>query len=94
MSQAMSAKEFLAQRDRWGVRHREHDGWETRHRPGPWGEMHGVLLHHTGDDAPDRATYRVLRDGHSRLPGPLCQWGMRDDGVVDLVAWRPPKSDP
>lgn len=87
MSQAMSAKEFLAQLDRWGVRYRAHEGWAGRCRPGTWGEMHGVLLHHTGDDAPDTATYRVLRDGHGRLPGPLCQWGMRDDGVVDLVGW-------
>lgn len=83
----MSAKEFLGQLDRWGVRYREHDGWSKHDRPGAWGDMHGVLLHHTGDDAPDTVTYRVLRDGHGKLPGPLCQWGMRDDGVVDLVGW-------
>lgn len=87
MSKAMTARQFRTQLDRWGVRYCEHDGWETHHRPGEWGDMHGVLLHHTGDDAPDSADYRVLRNGHGSLPGPLCQWGMRDDGVVDLVGW-------
>lgn len=87
MSEAMSAREFLAQLERWGVRYRESPGWQEHCRPGPWGEMHGLVLHHTGDDAPDKATYLVLRDGHGRLPGPLCQWGMRDDGTVDLVGW-------
>lgn len=89
MSKPMTAAQFVAALERWKVPHKVHQGWDTHNRNGhgAWGPVHGILLHHTGDDAPDDADYRVLRNGRPDLPGPLCQWGMRDDGTVDLVGW-------
>lgn len=85
----MTTEQFLRQLAKWGVRFTEAAGWRTRNRntAGLWGPVEGVLLHHTGDDAPDDADQRVLTNGRADLPGPLCHWGMRDDGVAVLIGW-------
>ncbi len=87
MATPLTASQLLAAFDLWKVKYREHDGWRTHNRnsQGAWGPVHGVVLHHVGDDARDDADFRVLWNGRSDLPGPLCQWGMRDDGTVDLI---------
>lgn len=89
MATPMTAEQFLRQLQKWGVRYVEAPGWRTRNRDvaGPWGPVQGMLLHHTGDDAPDDADQRVLTNGRSDLPGPLCHWGMRDDGTAVLIGW-------
>lgn len=89
MSTPMSSEQFVRQLQKWGVPFVETDGWRTRNRNsmGAWGPVHGLLLHHTGDDAPDTADERVLIEGRSDLPGPLCHWGMRDDGTAVLIGW-------
>jgi hypothetical protein len=69
----------------------ELDGWAThsRNHRGPWGPVHGVLIHHTGSDTKDPAGYakNVLYDGYAGLPGPLCQVGIAPDGVVYLTGY-------
>ncbi len=89
MATPMTANQRLAAYRRWGVPVRERAGWETHDRTGPgrpWGPVHGVMIHHTGDDAPDLADERVLWAGRSDLPGPLCHDGQRDDGVAVLMS--------
>lgn len=67
---------------KWGVFSHETVGWANHSRPGHWGPVHGIMIHHTGDDAPDKRDYELLRRGRSDLAGPLCHWGMGDDGYV------------
>lgn len=66
------------------------DGWETRNRGDRgdgWGPVIGFMVHHTGDDAPDDADRRIIINGRTDLPGPLAQFGLNDDGVVDVIGW-------
>lgn len=89
MAKPMSPDQLVSQLKKWDVPFREHPGWRTHRRDpghGPWNNVHGILIHHTGDDAPDSADERLLWDGRSDLPGPLCNWGMRDDGTLVLIS--------
>lgn len=89
MAQPMTPEQVLAQFKKWGVPVRERQGWRTHNRNsvGDWGPVYGVGLHHTGDDAPDTADVKVLWNGRSDLPGPLCHWGMTDEGVAVMIGW-------
>ena len=92
MATPMTAGQFLGLLQQWKVPYKEVPGWPTRNRTNPaeghnWGPVHGVLLHHTGDDAPDTADTKVLTQGRPDLPGPLCHWGMDDDGHAVLIGW-------
>lgn len=79
----MSANERSRIFERWGVAQKAPNPlWDSHHRPGEWGPVHGIMIHHTGDDAPDDADFRVLWNGRSDLAGPLCHWGMGDTGIV------------
>lgn len=70
----------------WGIPFIEESGWERRGNGQGWGDVAGFMWHHTGDDAPDSADLRVVRDGRPGLSGPLSQFGLRDDGKVHLIA--------
>lgn len=88
MSTPLTPDQIRAALRKWGIRFHEYPGWETWNRNGagwPWGPVHGFVLHHTGDDAPDDADEKVVHDGRADLPGPLAQFGIRDDGSVDLL---------
>ncbi|MFF3750107.1 peptidoglycan-binding protein [Streptomyces sp. NPDC002018] len=66
-----------------GVRVAEHGDWKTHNRDhrGPWGPVHGVMLHHTaGVDS-----LALCRSGTSALPGPLCAGLVAKDGTVHLL---------
>lgn len=66
------------------------DGWQTRNRGDRgdgWGPVYGFMVHHTGDDAADSIDRQVIINGRSDLPGPLAQFGLNDDGVVDVIGW-------
>jgi hypothetical protein len=62
--------------------------WETHNRnsKGPWGPVHGVMIHHTVTSGSDR-TVKICRDGYSGLPGPLCHGVITKDGRVHLVGY-------
>lgn len=64
----------------------EHDGWRTRNRNhmGPWGEVHGVMIHHTVTRGTVE-TVRICRSGYAGLPGPLCHGMIAKDGTVHLL---------
>ncbi|MFI1723952.1 N-acetylmuramoyl-L-alanine amidase [Streptomyces sp. NPDC020489] len=62
--------------------------WEhhNRNHMGPWGPVHGVMIHHTVTRGA-AATVDICRKGHSTLPGPLCHGVITKDGTVHLVGY-------
>ena len=62
--------------------------WETHNRntKGPWGPVHGVMIHHTVTKG-TAATVKICKDGRSDLPGPLCHGVIAKDGTVHLVGY-------
>lgn len=66
----------------------EHPGWEHRGADLP-GKPDTVICHHTATTAKARGdlpTLRLLVEGRSDLPGPLCQIALSRAGVVHLIA--------
>ncbi|MEV6397899.1 peptidoglycan-binding protein [Streptomyces sp. NPDC051907] len=64
----------------------EHRSWRTHNRnhKGPWGPMHGVMIHHTVTSG-TTSSVELCYNGHSSLPGPLCHGVIAKDGSVHLV---------
>ncbi|MFI1942067.1 N-acetylmuramoyl-L-alanine amidase [Streptomyces purpureus] len=62
--------------------------WQTHNRNhvGPWGPVHGVMIHHTVTRG-TASTVRICRDGYASLPGPLCHGVIAKDGTVHLVGY-------
>ncbi|MEU6527882.1 N-acetylmuramoyl-L-alanine amidase [Streptomyces sp. NPDC046928] len=71
-----------------GVSVVEVGNWEdhNRNHMGPWGSVHGVMIHHSVTKG-TAATVKICRDGHSSLPGPLCHGVIAKDGRVHLVGY-------
>ena len=90
MSTPITADQLLAQFKKWKVPYREIDGWRTRGRDSftglTFGPVFGCVTHHTGDDAPDTADRKGIINGRSDLPGPLAQFGLNDDGILDIIS--------
>ncbi|NEB00635.1 N-acetylmuramoyl-L-alanine amidase [Streptomyces sp. SID13726] len=84
----MTATTFLAALKAEGVTVVEVGAWRTHNRnaKGPWGPVHGVMLHHTVTKG-TTATVRICRDGYTDLPGPLCHGVIAKDGQVHLVGY-------
>ncbi|MFG3494921.1 N-acetylmuramoyl-L-alanine amidase [Streptomyces sp. NPDC047928] len=88
MAPPMSASRFLdALRDE-GLTVVQVGDWRTHNRnhTGPWGPVHGVMIHHTATRGSNR-TVGICRDGYSGLPGPLCHGVITKDGRVHLVGY-------
>lgn len=77
------------------VRAYEPDGrpWYSHTTNGGW-DPHGVLHHHTAGSSrllhsnlSRRAMLRILRNGYSGLPGPLCHFSPAMDGDGRAVLW-------
>ncbi|WP_405595688.1 peptidoglycan-binding protein [Streptomyces sp. NBC_01410] len=64
----------------------EERSWRTHNRnhKGPWGPMHGVMIHHTVTEGTQNSV-NICYDGYSSLPGPLCHGVIAKDGTVHLV---------
>jgi hypothetical protein len=88
MAPPMSAARFLSILKNEGVTVVEVGDWEhhNRNHKGPWGPVHGVMIHHTVTSGSER-TVRICRDGYSGLPGPLCHGVITKDGRVHLVGY-------
>lgn len=56
----------------------------NRNHKGPWGPVHGTMLHHTagGEDGAVSFCY----NGTTALPGPLCQGVITKDGTVHVIS--------
>lgn len=87
MATPMTPAQVLAQLRKFGIPFTEYKDWKTHNRNhiGAWGPVHGFMVHHTGSDAQDQR--ELLYRGVSGLPGPLCQFGLAQDGTVHLVGW-------
>ncbi|MFI5802304.1 N-acetylmuramoyl-L-alanine amidase [Streptomyces sp. NPDC051561] len=88
MANPLSANAFLTALRAEGVSVVEVGDWPHHNREGhgPWGPVHGVMIHHSVTQGTD-ATVRICRDGHASLPGPLCHGVIAKDGRVHLVGY-------
>lgn len=88
MAAPLSAAALVAALRAEGVRVVEVGSWRTHNRnhKGPWGPVYGSLIHHTVTKGTAN-TVRIVRDGYSGLPGPLCHGMIAKDGKVYLVGW-------
>lgn len=86
MASPLSADRFLAALLAEGVRVQEHPGWRTHNRnhKGPWGPVHGVMLHHT---AGTNSLRTCIEGQSSEVPGPLCLGLIDKDGIVHLIGY-------
>lgn len=87
MALPMTASQSLAMLTKWGIPFKEYREWRTHNRnsKGPFSDINGLILHHTGGDGSDQRA--LLYDGLPELPGPLCQWGLDQHGVIHCVGW-------
>ncbi|MFI7098007.1 N-acetylmuramoyl-L-alanine amidase [Streptomyces sp. NPDC050161] len=86
MSAPLSASRLLAALKGEGLDVVEVGDWRhhDRNDKGPWGPVHGVVIHHTATSGA-KTTVRTCYDGHPDLPGPLCHGVITKDGRVHLV---------
>jgi hypothetical protein len=88
MATPMTHTKLLDQLEKWHVPYKGYRDWEVHHRPastGAWGPVNGFMVHHTGSDSTDQR--ELLYNGRSDLPGPLCHFGIAQDGTVWLIGW-------
>ncbi|MEU2484113.1 N-acetylmuramoyl-L-alanine amidase [Streptomyces sp. NPDC012617] len=88
MATPLSADRFLAALLDEDLDVIESGSWRTHNRntKGPWGPVHGVMMHHTVTKGTSN-TVRIVKDGYSGLPGPLCHGMIAKDGRVHLVGY-------
>lgn len=82
----LTASEIRAAFKRWKVPHYEVSGWETRNNGRYFSSVSGLMYHHTAGSGSDLQERAIIRDGHAKLPGPLANFGVRDDGKIDIIA--------
>ncbi|QDH92123.1 endolysin [Streptomyces phage Dubu] len=87
MATPMTPAQLLAQLRKWGVKYAEYRDWKTHNRnhKGAWGPVNGFMVHHTGSDSTDQRG--LLYNGTAALPGPLCHFGLAQDGTAHLIGW-------
>lgn len=87
MATPMTTGQIVAQLKKFGIPYAEYKDWKNHNRnhKGAWGPVHGFMVHHTGSDSKDQR--ELLYAGLSDLPGPLCQFGLAQDGTVHLIGW-------
>ncbi|MFF5977066.1 N-acetylmuramoyl-L-alanine amidase [Streptomyces sp. NPDC012769] len=85
MAKPMTPDQLIALLKEWGIPYKEYKNWKNHNRnhKGNWGPINGLMVHHTGSDAPDQR--ELLYSGHAALPGPLSQVGLDQQGVIHLI---------
>jgi LysM repeat protein len=83
----MTPTQLLGKLKEWEVPYKEYKDWRTHNRnhKGSWGPVNGFMVHHTGSDSKDQRA--LLYNGIAGLPGPLCHFGLAQDGTVHLIGW-------
>ncbi|MGX5212035.1 peptidoglycan recognition protein family protein [Streptomyces violaceus] len=86
MATPLTAPRLVAALKAEGCAVHEVGGWRTNNRnhKGPWGPVHGVMIHHTVT-GPGTDVVELIYHGHSALPGPLATGCITKDGVVHLT---------
>lgn len=89
MAIPLTPDKFLAALKKYGVRVVEHAGWKShsRNHKGPWGPVHGIMIHHTGAYSSEPQMVTLCRTGYTNLPGPLCHGVIDRSGVVHLIGY-------
>ncbi|MBY8884799.1 peptidoglycan-binding protein [Streptomyces sp. PTM05] len=89
MATPLSADQFLGALKHAGLGVVEVGNWRTHNRDthGPWGPVHGVVIHHTGPYSSESDMVELCRTGYSELPGPLCHGVIDRSGTVHLVGY-------
>jgi hypothetical protein len=87
MATPLTAARLVAALRAEGCTVHEVGDWRTHNRnhKGPWGPVHGVMVHHTVT-GPGTDVVGLIYRGHSALPGPLATGCITKDGVVHLTA--------
>ncbi|MFD9906377.1 peptidoglycan-binding protein [Streptomyces sp. NPDC059063] len=85
MATPLTPTAFVRALRREGAPTQEHPDWRTHNRnhKGPWGPVHGVMLHHTAGTN----SLSACRHGLPDLPGPLCVGLIAKDGTVHLLGY-------
>jgi len=93
MARPMTADQTIAQMIKWRVPYKEYPGWRTNGRPasaGPFDDVRGVMIHHTGSDAGQSDDYLhflfITGRPEDGIPGPLCHVATDMDGDLWLGA--------
>ncbi|MBT2479169.1 N-acetylmuramoyl-L-alanine amidase [Streptomyces sp. ISL-94] len=88
MAAPMSADRFCNALRAEGLTVVEVGAWRTHNRnnKGPWGPVHGVMIHHTVSRGTS-FTVDLCRKGDAALPGPLCHGVITKDGRTHLVGF-------
>lgn len=89
MGRPLTPDEIIHALKTWGIPYRETTGWRTRSNGTQWGDVTGFMWHHTGDDAPDTTDRKIITYGRPGLSGPLANFGINDDGIVDVISAGP-----
>ncbi|OEV09119.1 N-acetylmuramoyl-L-alanine amidase [Streptomyces nanshensis] len=86
MATPITASAFIAALKKEGVTVEEVRDWRNHNRnhKGPWGPVHGIMIHHTVTSGA-KETVDLIYDGRSDLPGPLAHGAITKDGTVHLV---------
>jgi N-acetylmuramoyl-L-alanine amidase-like protein len=86
MATPMTASQMTAALIAEGVNWREVREWRAHNRnhKGPWGPVHGVMIHHTVSSG-EASSVALCYDGYAELPGPLCQAVIAKSGTVHLT---------
>jgi hypothetical protein len=80
---ALRAEGLTVIEEKTGGKSPEH---HNRNHKGPWGPVHGVLIHHTVTKGHDR-TVAICRTGYASLPGPLCHGVICKAGHIHVVGY-------
>lgn len=85
MATPMTVEQLLAGLRKWQIKYAAYKDWtkHNRNHMGPWGPVNGLMIHHTGSDNTDQR--ELLYSGYRELPGPLCHWGLAQDGTLWLI---------
>ncbi|MFG2404291.1 N-acetylmuramoyl-L-alanine amidase [Streptomyces brevispora] len=88
MAVPLTADQLLAALRAEGLTVVQVGDWRThnRNQKGPWGPVHGSIVHHTVTSGA-ASTVTIVRDGYAALPGPLCHGMIAKDGWVHLVGY-------
>ncbi|MBO8186915.1 N-acetylmuramoyl-L-alanine amidase [Streptomyces spirodelae] len=86
MATPITATAFLQALKKEGVKVEEVRDWRNhnRNQQGPWGPVHGIVIHHTVTSG-SAETVDLIYDGRPELPGPLSHGCVTKDGTVHLT---------
>jgi len=89
MSSPLSATKLRTSLIGEGLTVKEVGSWRTHNRnhKGPFDQLHGVMLHHTGAYTSEQQMVQLCYDGYAALPGPLCHGVIGKTGTVYLVGY-------